>query len=499
MMRLSSLLGATALVALAALPVNAVDDPANDALVHGNIMGVQVDIGGASEVSKHIVLGLNKAAIVDLPVDAADVLVSNPEIANAVIRTPRKAFIMGAEGGQTNAFFFDRHGKQILNLEIRVEQDARPVQEMINRLLPQASIQVEALNDNIILSGHARSARDADAAVAIAARFVEDPENVVSLIGITGKDQVMLKVRIVEMQRTLSKQLGVNLGADFDFGDGFTGSILTENEYSLVGRALGGLDAGLSFANGGGGDVTGFGLDLDALERVGLVRTLAEPNVTAISGEAANFLAGGEFPVPVGRDETGNIVIEYKAFGVGLAFTPVVLSDGRISLSVETEVSELTNQGQLNINSSFVDTDGDGIPDAEVAGLSLPGLNVRRATSTVEVPSGGTLVMAGLIQDKTKQSMDGVPGAKDMPGLGALFRTRDYENDETELVVIVTPYLVNAVGRNELQTPADGYETPSDLEALFFGRLSKVYSRPEGGLGPKDWQGPVGFLLSDEG
>jgi pilus assembly protein CpaC len=498
-MSLRSILAAGVALSLIALPASAGPESHGDASVRSSLIGVSVDRGGDSAVSRHLLLGLNKSAVIDLPVDAADVLVSNPEVANAVIRSSRKAFIIGAEAGQTNAYFFDAEGRQILNLEIRIEQDPRPVQEMIDRLIPEAAIKVEALNEGLVLSGYARSAREADAAVKIAQRFVEDPENVVSLIGVTGKEQVMLKVRIVEMQRTLSKQLGVELGAGVDFGGGLSTSILSQNEFSLVGRALGGLNIGLDYLNTGSGDIRSIGLEMDALERVGLVRTLAEPTVTSISGETANFLAGGEFPVPVGRDEAGQIVIEYKSFGVGLAFTPLVLSDGAITLHVETEVSELTNQGQLNINSSFVDTDGDGIADAQVAGLTLPGLNVRRARSTVEVPSGGAMMMAGLIQDKTKQSMDGVPGAKDVPGLGALFRSRDFSNDETELVVIVTPYLVNSTSTGRLQSPADGYEAPGDVESFIFGRLSKTYSRAEEGPKAVKWQGPVGFMLGEQG
>ncbi len=468
------------------------------AATHPNLMRVAISRGGEGPVSEQLLLGLNKAAIVELPVDAHDVLVSNPAIADAVIRTPRRAYILGVEGGQTNAFFFDADGRQILNLEIRVERDVTAVQDLIDRLLPNANIVVEALNDNLVLSGVVGSASEADQAAKIARRFVDDDEKILSMVAISGKEQVLLKVRIVEMQRTITKQLGVDLSSALRVSDELAVGIATDHEFSLIGRSLGGATAALGFNNLGGGDVRSADLTLQALERVGLVRTLAEPNLTAITGESAEFLAGGEFPVPVGRDSEGQIIIEYKPFGVGLSFTPVVLSEGRISMFVSTEVSELTNQGALDINGGAVDSDGDGIVDTAVDGLTLPGLKVRRAQTTVEMPSGGSLVMAGLIQDKTKQNIDGTPGMKDLPGIGALFRSRDYESDETELVVIVTPYLVESTSANALATPSDGYATPNELETIFFGRLNKVYRAPGASVDGGGWRGPVGLVLDDK-
>ncbi len=495
-----------ALVALLAAAMSAPADagslaaPASPYAESGGsgIMRVVIDRGGEGPTSHDLLLPLNKAAIIELPRDAHDVLVSNPEVADAVIRTPRRAYVIGVAGGQTNAFFFDAQGRQILNLEIRVERDISGVQDMLERLIPDGRLKAEALTDHVVVSGVVNSPADADRAVRIAQRFVEDPEHVLSVISVTGKEQVLLKVRIVEMQRTIIKQLGVNLSSTLRFTDELTTSIATQNEFSVVGRSLGGLSTVFDYDNLGSGDIRSVDGTLQALERVGLVRTLAEPNLTAITGEPAEFLAGGEFPVPVGRDAEGQVIVEYKPFGVGLAFTPMVLSDGRISLFVSTEVSELTTQNQLILSSSFVDTDGDGIGDTEVAGLTLPSLKVRRAQTTVEMPSGGSLVMAGLIQDKTKQNIDGTPGVKDVPGLGALFRARDFETDETELVVIVTPYLVDPVALDELQTPADGYATPSELETAFFGRLSRVYKAPGADVSGQAWRGPVGFVLDEE-
>ena len=223
---------------------------------------------------------------------------------------------------------------------------------------------------------------------------------------------------------------------------------------------------------------------IKAFERVGLVRTLAEPNLTSVNGEAASFLAGGEFPVPAGRDQSGQITVAYKPFGVGLSFRPVVLSEGRISLQVKVEVSELTPQGGLTI--------GVGTPTA----IALPGLSVRRSENTVELPSGGSMMIAGLLQESTRQTVDGLPGATNLPVLGQLFRSRDYLMGETELVVIVEAYVVNPTAPGRMQTPADGLRIASDAQTIFFGQLNQAYGSPapsaQAGAG---WQGPVGYVI----
>jgi pilus assembly protein CpaC len=213
------------------------------------------------------------------------------------------------------------------------------------------------------------------------------------------------------------------------------------------------------------------------------VRTLAEPNLTAVSGEAAKFLAGGEFPVPVGRDNNGNITIMFKQFGVGLAFTPVVLDKGHISLQISTEVSELTNTGAFSLQGGV--TGG---------GLTIPALSVRRAETTVELPSGGSLMIGGLFQQQSKQNIDGFPGLKDLPVLGALFRSRDFQNNETELVVMVTAYLVDPVAEQRLAGPDDGFVVPSDAETILFGRLNKIYGRAAQ-LPPTVAKNAVGYIV----
>lgn len=479
------------LFATLALATPALAQPAGTE--RGNTLQVYIREPGNGPVSEHLDLPLDKAAVVHLPVDATDVLVTNPEVVDAVIRTPRRAYLLGQGIGQTNAFFFDAQGQLILDLDMRVERDLTPLQESLERFLPNARVNAEAMNDHIVLSGMVPSASDADTALRIAQRWVDDPERILSMVEIEAREQVMLSVRIVEMRRTIARQLGVNLSTAGSSGE-FNFAVATNNEFSLVGRFLNGLNAGIDWTSGNSGGITGVSSLLQAMERVGLVRTLAEPNLTAISGESANFLAGGEFPVPVGRDRDGNIIIEFKPFGVGLGFTPMVLSEGRISMRISTEVSELTTDGALTYDESPV-VDDDGNVIGTVPGLTIPALTVNRAETTVELPSGGSLVLAGLIQEETRQNLDGIPGVQDIPVLGALFRSRDFENEETELVVLVTPYLVDPTNPNNLETPTDGFETASQASGLLFGRLNRVYSVPGSDTEGQGWSGPVGFLF----
>jgi len=463
-----------------------------------NLLKVKISRGGDGPVSQSLNLPLNKAAVIELPEGASDVLVSNPEIVDAVIRTPKRVYILGIQVGQANVFFFRADGTQLLNLEISVAEDVRELQDTLVRLFPDTRIKIDTVRDSIILSGTTPNAGQAAQVIRIARSFVEDPENVISMLTITGKDQVMLKVRVVEMQRTLTKQLGIDLSVAGRLNE-VAISLTNPAQFSLAGRFLGGAAPTLGFgytnpAIGFTSGVTSVASGIRALERVGLVRTLAEPNLTAITGEPANFHAGGEFPVPTGRDRDGNITIEFRKFGVALGFTPLVVSEGRISLRISTEVSELSTQGALVLSSTNIVND-EGQVTGTVPGLTIPALTVRKAESTVELPSGGSMVIAGLIQQQTRQAIEGIPGIKDIPILGALFRSRDFVNNETELVIVVTPYLVDPTHPESIATPGDGYETASDLSTLLFGRLNKVYRAPGADTRGRNWTGPVGYSL----
>jgi pilus assembly protein CpaC len=222
---------------------------------------------------------------------------------------------------------------------------------------------------------------------------------------------------------------------------------------------------------------------LQAFERVGLVRTLAEPNLTALSGESAKFLAGGEYPVPTGEDTTGRVSIEFKPYGVGLNFTPVVMSEGRISMNISTEVSELSNDGAFTVSA------GDGQQ------LTIPALKLRRTETTVELPSGGAMMIAGMLQEQTKQNIDSMPGLANMPVLGALFRSRDYLAGETELAIIVEPFIVKPTSADQLQTPADGLQIADDLSTDLLGKLNKASNVPPSATAGKSLQGPYGYVI----
>jgi len=451
---------------------------------------VRIDIGGESAVSKSIVLPLNKAAIVELPQAAADVLISQPSVVDAVVRSPRRVYLLGLSIGQTNAFFFDARGRQILNLEIQVERDVDALSDLIRRMMPNSRIKIDSINDNVVLSGTVQSASEAANAQALASRFVEGSEKVVNMLTVRDREQVMLKVRIVEMQRRLVKQLGFNTNGTVTLDDATFG-FAAQNAFTLAGGALGGLAGNLD--TNGFGDLTDLDFSFQALEQTGLVRILAEPNLTAISGESASFLAGGEFPIPIGQDN-GRISIEFKEFGIGLGFTPLVLSKGLISMKISTEVSELTNENSFFIpGSTFVDPDTGAL--ITTSGLQIPGLTVRRADTTVELPSGGSLVMAGLLQEDLRTTIDGVPGLKDTPILGQLFRSRDFRNNESELVIIVTPYLVSGAHESKFKDPTEGFVQASDAETILMGKLISTYGLAGAGVREASLQGPMGFIL----
>lgn len=476
-----------------------------------------IDFGGASAVSKSIVLPLDKAAIVELPQAAADVLVSQPAVVDAVIRSPQRVYLLGQKVGQTNAFFFDANGRQILNLEIRVERDLDALSDLINRLMPDARVTAEAVNDNVILKGSVPSGVQAADAADIAGRFIGDPKKVISMVSIRDREQVMLKVRVVEMQRSLIKQLGIDPSGVASLSN----STLEATASTIASGATAGLSGTFSRFFGSN-DQSNIGLSFQALERVGLVKTLAEPTLTAVSGETASFLAGGEFPIPIGQRD-GVISLEFKEFGVGLGFTPLVLDKGRINVKVSTEVSEISSLNNFSLGGAtqtipgapdqleiIRDANGNpiGVFNASQAagvsseptvfsttGLTIPSLTVRRAKTTVELPSGGSLVMAGLLQENMRQTVQGVPYLKDIAVLGQLFRSRDYANSETELVIIVTPYLVDPTHESKLSDPAKGFVSASDMQTILMGNLAATYGLSGAGVEEKTLQGPMGFIL----
>jgi pilus assembly protein CpaC len=487
------------------------------------------------EGSRQLRLGLNKAMIVELPRPVREVMVSNPAQIDAVLQTSTRAYLTGRTVGEANVIFVDKDGRQIATLEVAIERDLQNLGALLARLIPNSNIQVEGIGERVVLSGTVTNPIDANRACEIVTSFLGPLDqmngnasasgggsavtvtsgstqnggsglsssclvsNVINLISVEGREQVLLKVSVVEMERNIIKQFGIDLGTlinsgSFAFaalsslpfpintqGKGLIAPFLP-NDVALPAEAIQGTP---SFVTQG---VAGAGVQwvqgnnrvqtvLRALEQNGLLHTLAEPNLTAISGETANFLAGGEFPIPVAQ-QLGTISVEFKKFGIGLAFTPVVMSEGRISLKVSTEVSELSNQGAVILSN-----------------ITVPALKVRRAETVVELPSGGSLVMAGLLSDQSKQALSGYPGLKNLPVLGTLFRSRDFLKNESELVVLVTPYVVKPVARSQLAQPDDGFGWANDWNTDLIGQMNRVYGRHPERAPVGRFDGDVGFIV----
>ncbi|MBI1383397.1 MAG: type II and III secretion system protein family protein [Rhizobiales bacterium] len=490
-LRAATAAAAICLVPLAALtgePTAAFADPATQ---HTSVLRIAYE--DALPTHRVARIGINKSLMVEFPRELRDVVVSDPEILDAVVHTSSRVSLIARKRGQANAFFFDSNGERIMTLEVSIERDTNQLADIINRLIPGANVSVEMMNETVILTGSVPRPVDSNRANDIAARFIVSPAadanerhaaKVINMLTVQSREQVLVKVTVAEMKRTAIKRLGVNW-SNVNIGDYATiggtqnafpltsafgaNSLLTGTWGPSADRAdcfapggvgvpgtIGGLGTGnailpnnLGFA----GTANCLTKTLEAFERHGLARTLAEPTLVAISGETATFLAGGEFPIRV-LDNEGNATLQFKPFGVGLSFTPMVMSEERISVKVATEVSEL---------------------DSTVEVLGAPGLKVNRANTTVEMSSGGSLVLAGLISDDTRQNYDALPGITNLPILGALFRSRDYQKKETELVIILTPYMVKPVARDELSRPDDNWMPASDLKAIFLGEMNRMY------------------------
>jgi pilus assembly protein CpaC len=379
--------------AVAALTLN----PALTPAMAGDYRAATPAIADGQMNARSLALGIGKSVVIDLPRDIKDVLVADPKIANAVVRSAQRAYIIGAAVGQTNIVFFDAAGQQIAAYDIAVTRDLNGARAAIRQTLPNSDIRIEGVGDGVVLTGTAANQLDAQQAGDLAARLVGSPDKVVNSITVRGKDQVMLKVTVAEVSRSIIKQLGIDLTANLNYGTAVV-NFTNANPFTASGAPLvSGNTITTAFGTAPSVQAT-----LRAMESAGVVRTLAEPNLTAISGESATFIAGGEFPVPTGvtctTTASGSIgqcapSISFKKFGISLNFTPLVLTEGRISLKVMTEVSEVSNDNSINLNN-----------------LIIPSVKTRRADTTLEIPSGGSMAMAGLIQDQTKQAINGLPG-----------------------------------------------------------------------------------------
>jgi pilus assembly protein CpaC len=477
----SFLVRALSFAAVAALTLNSALTPvvANEA--------TPVVAAGSTKV-RFLALGIGKSVIIDLPRDAKDVLVADPKIANAVIRSPQRAYIIGAAVGQTNVVFFDAEGQQIAAYDIAIKRDLNGVRAALRQVLPNAGIQIEGVGEGVMLTGSVSSPIEAQQAGDLAARLVGGTDKVVNSIVVRGRDQVMLKVTVAEVRRDIIKQMGVDLSASMNYGTAVVNfnnvAPFTANSGPLVpgnGLSAGALTKGLP-------SVTA---TMRAMESAGVVRTLAEPNLTAISGESATFISGGEFPIPTGvscQTTTAGVIgqcvqtVSFKKFGISLNFTPVVLAEGRISLRVMTEVSEVSTENSLQGGQN---------------GTTIPSIKTRRAETTLEIPSGGSMAMAGLIQEQTKQAVNGMPGMDSLPIFGALFRSQDFVNHETELMVLVTPYIVRAVAQKELSRPDDGFAPASDSQSTLLAQITRIYGVAARAEPVGNYQGNFGGFIID--
>lgn len=490
------------------------------AIAQSNVVKLNQGQGGAKRVN----LGLNKSLVIDLPADAYDILVANPGVADAVTRTARRIYLFGKQVGQTNVFVFGPNGEQLASFDLVIERDVAGLEGSLKKYIPDSDIKVELMNDNVILTGTVQTPLDAKRASDLANLLVSGGEattgqysqtsvsaggggtsvvvgdqdearqksKIVNLIQITGEDQVTLKVTVAEVSRTVMKQLGVNLIGSTK-SDGIVFS--SENLASLAGKALSSSGAAIPVSIGSA-TIDAY---INAMESAGVMKMLAEPTLTAISGEKATFKVGGEYNLLTGQSvsensktgaERATYEISKVEYGIGLEFVPVVLSPGRISLKVRTSVSEPTMEGSVSLGAG-----GDPLRGRATApGTNLISLRKRLADTTVELPSGGSMMIAGLMRDENRAAISGLPGLSKIPVLGTLFRSREFVRNESELVIIITPYLVRPVARTALARPDDNLNPASDAAGIFLGQVNRVYGTREARLPDARYEGNIGYI-----
>ena len=505
--RLALAAGTAAAILAASVPGRAAEPFGTGAIVSS----------GDPATSRRLDLSIGRSVVIDLPRDAKEVFVANPAIANAIVRSARKIFLIGMANGVTSVFMMDQQGGQIAALEVNVGRDLNVLRQTLRTAIPGGRIEVKPAGDSILLVGAVASAGDAQQAVDIAKAFVGQSNagqgnatgaagaggggtqvggagqsgggasgNVINALTINGRDQVMLKVSVVEIARTAVKQLGINVTGNWNLLSTATaGAALNAFAPQFTAPAqvatgiIGGLTSGgsaISGQAGFGNGNAGVGGTLSALERAGVSRTLAEPTLVAISGETASFQAGGEIPIVINSCAAGICTpsVSYKPYGVLLRFTPVVLSEGRISLRVATEVSEIDRDNQDLVTRS-------------------PGFRTRKSDTTIELPSGASMVTAGLISSQSNQTINGVPGLINLPILGALFRSRDFQRRDSELMIMVTPFIAKPMEAAQVARPDDGFVDATDPQTVLLGRLNKLYGT-SGGVGAKGYSGRFGFI-----
>jgi pilus assembly protein CpaC len=443
---------------------------------------------------------INRSELLTTSVDMGEVIIADPQVADVYVHGKNKVSVIGKQIGQTTLRVFDGKNRLIRSVDVYVVYDLPAIRKAMKEFLPFERIGVEMVNTRIALTGEITSAEAAATAVEIAEQFVTgtltaadaasrpvlDPADekspILNLMRISGGQQVMLRIRIGEIQRTALRNLGVNLQAvnsgslSFAVATGLgqaapvAGSVADSAfQFGQFGTPADSFGQGSVVNTSGSTDVAAM---VDALERDGLFKTLAEPNLVALSGEQAQFLAGGEFPIPVPQDQD-TITVEYKPFGVSLKFTPYVLSENRIRVQVNPEVSEISPDRSFTTRDGYV----------------APSLITRRASTTVELAPGEAFMIAGLLKDNMLSTLEQLPGASEVPVLSALFRSTAYQRNETELVIAVTPYIVNPLNSGDIKLPTDDFRPATFMESIFFGALGAPAD------GTPSAEGPIGFLV----
>jgi len=444
----------------------------------------------AARPSESLNLSQGTGTMVRLSDPMSDVFVADDNVADVQVRSPNQLYIFGKKGGETTVYATGKSGRVVYAANVRVGNNYSTVGEMLHLAMPEAAIQATPMNNLVLLTGTVANPEDVAEAQRLTQAYVGEGTQVVTRLRSATPLQVMLKVRIAEVNRSMLKKIGVNIlnrdarsGHLFGIGRGNPGTInVAKGPADPITGVVPETVTGATFNLLTGGTTLGlfghiFGTDLlgtlDLMQTDGFASTLAEPNLTALSGETASFLAGGEFQIPVSQGNNA-VTIEYKQYGVGLAFTPVVLGDGRISLRVRPEVSQLSDAGSVKLG-----------------GFTVPSLITRRAETTLELGSGQSFMLGGLLQNRNDNNIEKAPFLGDLPILGALFRSTGYQRNETELVIVVTPYLVRPVS-GQIALPTDGYRAPNDVQQVLMGRNFTGVSGPAGVVPPAAVAVPAG-------
>lgn len=445
---------------------------ASTALTPVNAEVLRVMQGQASDV---LAVPMNRAVVVESDVPFGELSIANPGIADISTLSDRSIYVLGKAPGRTTLTLLSPEGQLISNVDVQVTPDVAEFKERLQQILPGERIEVRTANDGIVLSGTVSSTAKLDRALDLANRYA--PDRVSNLMVVGGTQQVMLKVRFAEMNRTVTK----NLSSSLTIGDsgrfsGGAGALLGANPsgpFTFSGDSSGGFQ--------GGGSIGGlqFGVLIEALEAKGMVRTLAEPNLTALSGQEAKFLAGGEYPVP-GESDSGGITIEYRPFGVEMNFVPVVVDGDIINLTINAAVSSIDTANGISTGNDTV----------------IPAFRTRRTSTTVEMRDGQSFAIAGLLQDDFRDANSQLPWVGDIPVLGALFRSSEYQRAQTELVVIVTPHLVTPVSGEALALPTDRVRIPTERELFLLGSVAgSANSGAVGEVARQDFSTSYGYVM----